>query len=261
MARKALIVAAGAVLTSLAAAEPPARIVSLAPNLTQMVVAAGAQDRLIAVTPFCEAPDEIPRLSGGLQPETEEVFARQPDLVLTTPITPAATRQQLACLGLRVEVIDTASLDDIRRAMTRLAILLETSEPLSSSAKTNTPATHSAALLFGAETGYSAGRGTHADEILQAAGLDNIAAAAGGPWPQLGEEFLLAADPDIIVVADYGHASRENVLAAMRNHPVRRHLNAVRTGRIVIFPARVFSVPGPAALEAGGNLRAEVDKL
>ncbi len=261
MARKALIVAAGAVLTSLAAAEPPARIISLAPNLTQMVVAAGAQDRLIAVTPFCEAPEEIPRLSGGLQPETEEVFARQPDLVLTTPITPAATRQQLARLGLRVEVIDTASLDDIRRAMTRLAILLETSEPPSSSAKTTTPATHSAALLFGAETGYSAGRGTHADEILQAAGLDNIAAAAGGPWPQLGEEFLLAADPEVIVIADYGGTKREDVLKILQRHPVRRHLTAVQSGQIVVFPAPVFSVPGPAALEAGEKLRVEVEKL
>ena len=41
----------------------------------------------------------------------------------------------------------------------------------------------------------------------------------------------------------------------------RRHLQAVRSGRIVVFPAPVFSVPGPDALAAGEKLRAEVEKL
>jgi iron complex transport system substrate-binding protein len=115
--------------------------------------------------------------------------------------------------------------------------------------------------LFGADTGYSAGCGTHAHEILEAAGLHNIAAEAGGPWPQLGEEFLLAADPEVIVVADYGQADRESVLQTLRAHPVRKHLAAVRGGRVLVFPAAAFSIPGPAALQAGATLRAEVDKL
>lgn len=240
--------------------DAPQRIISLAPNLTQMVLAAGAEDRLIAVTPFCAASDQIPRLPGGMQPEAEQLLALQPDLVLATTITPATTRALLARLGLRVEVIETASLDGIRRAMTRIAKLLGTT-PSSSPASSPAPAIRSAALLFGADTGYSAGCGTHAHELLEAAGLHNIAADVGGPWPQLGEEYLFAADPDVIIVADYGNSSRETVLATLQNHPVRRHLGAVRSGRIVIFPAPVFSVPGPAALEAGAELRAEVEKL
>lgn len=102
---------------------------------------------------------------------------------------------------------------------------------------------------------YSVGCGTHAHEILGAAGLHNIAAEASGPWPQLGEEFLLASDPDVIIVADYGGAKREAVLALFRGHPVRRHLRAVREDRVVVFPARAFSIPGPAALQAGQKLR------
>jgi ABC-type Fe3+-hydroxamate transport system substrate-binding protein len=65
----------------------------------------------------------------------------------------------------------------------------------------------------------------------------------------------------VIVIADYGGKDRETVLKILRQHPVRRHLAAVRSGRIVVFPAPVFSVPGTAALEAGEKLRAEVEKL
>ena len=47
-----------------ALAEPPQRIVSLAPSLTAMLVAMGGADRLVAVTPFCEAADGTPRIAG-----------------------------------------------------------------------------------------------------------------------------------------------------------------------------------------------------
>jgi ABC-type Fe3+-hydroxamate transport system substrate-binding protein len=242
------------------AAAPPERIVSLAPNLTQMVVALGGGGSLAAVTPFCQAPADVARLPGGIQPEAETVLGLGPDLVLATSMTPATTREQLARLGVRVEVLDADSLDGIRGTQQKLAGLLGVAAPvLPVTAKPVTG--KSAALLFGADTGYSAGCGTHAHEILEAAGLRNIAADAGGPWPQLGEEFLLAADPDVIVIADYGGAKRKEVLELLQRHPVRRHLAAVRSGRIVVFPAPAFSVPGPAALEASESLRTEVEKL
>ncbi|MEX1111019.1 MAG: helical backbone metal receptor [Chthoniobacterales bacterium] len=240
--------------------EPPARVASLAPNLTAMVRQLGAGSSLAAVTPFCQAPAEVLRLTAGIQPAAEEVLALDPDLVLATSMTPAATRAQLTRLGLRVEVIEAGSLASIEAALARVARMLGVSPP-PATVRTSRARDRSAALLFGADTGFSAGCGTHAHEILEAAGLRNIAAEAGGPWPQLGEEFLLAADPDVIVVADYGGTKREDVLKTLQRHPVRRHLAAVRSGRIVIFPAPVFSVPGPAALEAGESLRAEVDKL
>lgn len=239
----------------------PQRVVSLAPNLTQMVTALGACGTLAAVTPFCEAPPEVTRLSGGIQPEAEAVLALDPDLVLATAMTPAATREQLVRLGVRVEVVETASLPAIGDAMLRVARWLGVDAPTTAGPEENVPGTRSAALLFGAETGYSAGCGTHAHEILEAAGLRNIAAEAGGPWPQLAEEFLLAMDPEVIIVAEYGGADRARVLRVLRSHPVRRQLSAVRAGRVVVFPAPALTVPGPEALRAGAALRAEVEKL
>ena len=241
-------------------ATPPARVVSLAPNLTAMVMELGAGASLAAVTPFCTAPDEMKRVPGGMQPEAEAVLALEPDLVLASSITPANTLRQLRSLGIRTEVFEATSLEQIRQSMGQLASLLEVSPPQIPATATSEEA-KSAALLFGADTGYSAGCGTHAHEILQSAGLHNIAASVSGPWPQLSEEFLLAADPEIIIVADYGDAKKEKLLEFLRHHPLRKHLTAVRNGHVIVFPAQAFSIPGPAALEAGDKLRAEVAKL
>lgn len=238
----------------------PQRVVSLAPNLTEIVISLGGADQLCAVTPFCVAPDDIPRLPGGIQPEAETVLALEPDLVLTTSMTPATTRRQLQNLGLTVEVIDTPSLDAIRHASNHLADLLHLPQPTITSVGKKPPA-RSVALLFGADTGYSAGCGTHAHEILECAGLRNIAAKTSGPWPQLSEEFLLAEDPDLLIVANYDSSSSEEIRQTLRQHPVRRHLSAVQSGRILVFPAAAFSIPGPAALNATAELQSRLSDL
>lgn len=239
------------------AGQTPRRVVSLAPSITQIVRHLGAEDRLVAVTSFCDAPESIARVPGGILAEPEAVLGFAPDLVLCTTMTPETTRRQLSALGLRVEAIETPSLEAIRAETARIAGMLgvaATPEEIPSPAAKGP----TAALLFGAGTGYSAGRGSHAHEILEVAGLSNIAAEASGPWPQLSEEFLLAKDPEILVIADYDGARREEILAKLRAHPVRSHLRAVQNGKVIVLPAAAFTVPGPEALAAATKLRAAV---
>lgn len=240
---------------------PPRRVVSLAPSLTAIVTTLGCQSQLAAVTRFCEAPPSIARIPGGMEPEAESVLALEPDLVLATPLTPPGTLQQLRHLGLRVEQFDPKSLEQIRDTMRKIAALLGTAPAEDAHAPLAQAASGSAVLLFGADTGYSAGTGTHANDILSAAGLRNIAAQTGTPWPRLNEEFILAEDPDVVIVADYGSATKDDVLAQLLKHPVRRNLQAVKSGKVIVLPATAFSVPGPDALHAGESLRAEVKKL
>jgi iron complex transport system substrate-binding protein len=240
------------------AEDPTRRVVSLAPSITQTVRHVGAEDRLVGVTSFCDASDEVVRVQGGILAEPEAVLGLAPNLVLCTTMTPAGTRKQMSDLGLRVEVIETPTLESIREATQRIAELLGVNAP--SEQIQHLPANGpSAALLFGAETGYSAGCGSHAHAIMQAAGLRNIAAEASGPWPQLGEEFLLRKDPEVLVIADYDDSKREEILAKLRAHPTRRHLRAVQSGKVIVFPAGAFSVPGPEALAAAPKLRAAID--
>lgn len=238
----------------------PQRVVSLAPNLTEIVTSLGGADQLCAVTPFCQTPESIERIPGGIQPEAEAVLALSPDLVLATSMTPEPTRRQLRKLGIKVEEIDARSLEEINQAIARVAAALSLPTPAEHQSA-RYPAEKSAALLFGADTGYSAGCGTHAHQILEAAGLHNIASEVSGPWPQLGEEFLLSKNPDLIIVADYGTSSRDEILQQLRAHAVRRHLSAVQSGRVIVFPAKAFSIPGSDALQASQALHTEVEKL
>ena len=110
-------------------ADPPARVVSLAPNLTDMVLHLGAGESLAGVTPFCAAPDEVPRVAGGMQPEAETILAIGPDLVLASSITPAPTLRQLRRLGIRTEVFATGSLEEISTATARLAAIFGRDAP------------------------------------------------------------------------------------------------------------------------------------
>ena len=83
----ALLVLAGCSASSPgpAAVGPPARVVSLAPSITEIVYALGAGERLVGVCAQCDHPPEvarIPRVGGYLTPSVEVVLARQPDLVI-----------------------------------------------------------------------------------------------------------------------------------------------------------------------------------
>lgn len=109
---------------------PAARIVSLAPNLTELVFTLGAGERLVGADVFSDYPPEaqqIPRVGDAFQVDYERVLALEPDLVLVWDTgTPEPVIEKLKSLGLRVERISTTQLSDIARALRRLGKLTGT---------------------------------------------------------------------------------------------------------------------------------------
>ena len=84
------IVAAIVIVLCLAApsiAAPPSRIVSLAPNITEILYDLGLGDRIVAVTDYCDYPPAVkgkPRVGGFTNPSLEAVVGAKPDLVILT---------------------------------------------------------------------------------------------------------------------------------------------------------------------------------
>lgn len=240
-------------------AAPPQRIVSLVPGLTESVCALGACARLVGTDRYSNWPSEVaalPKLGGLDDAQVERIVALRPDLVLIAPSARAGER--LRALGLRVEALHTRSHDDVRRNLQRLSELLD--EParaqaawaaieqrLADAAARVPPSMRGRSVYFEVDaTPYAAGPDSFIGETLQRLSLRNIAPAALGPFPKLSPEFVVRAQPQIVI------AETRNV-QQMPGRPGWTTLSALRTRQLCVFDGEQYDLlvrPGPRLGEA-----------
>lgn len=243
MSRAAVVLLAWLVAGASHAGETPARIVSLAPNVTELLFAAGAGAKLVGVSEWSDHPAAaraLPRIGDAFRLDYERILALAPDLVVAWETgTPTGRIERLRGLGLRVVSIGVETLDDIPRAI----------EDLGRLAGTETSAEVAAAALrrgIAALEAEYAGRApvtvfVQLDEqplftvtgrhlisgMLALCGGRNIFADLPGVAPAVDLEAVIARDPQVILVtaagADTGkHWSRWPGLAAVRSENVLR---------------------------------------
>jgi len=251
----------------------PRRIVALAPNLTEIVFALGAGDRLVGVSARSDFPPAAARLPvvGGLVPDLERVVALRPDLVLaTTEGNALATVEALGRRG--IPVLTTAApdlagvIDSIRRigarigaaaAGERLAASLEARRAAVLRRRRKAGPPPSAVLLVWPSPPQAAGKGTFAGDLLETAGATNCIGRRG--WPSISPEFLVEAPCRVVVypaekdtAATYARAFREGPLAQMP---------AVRAGRTIGIDGDELARPGPRAFDALEKLAEALEKM
>jgi iron complex transport system substrate-binding protein len=195
----------------------PRRVVTLAPNLTEIVFALGAGDRLVGVSEHSDFPEEaerIPRI-GGLEVDAEKVAALRPDLVLA--ISEGSARgavRALEAAGLPVTVISSGSLDEVLAAIRVVGERLGRSaeaERLTARLSARREAVRARAgregrrpralLLVWPDPPQAAGRGTFLGDLLTEAGAENLAGDRAG-WPVLSAEYLATAPVELLVIPD-----------------------------------------------------------
>ncbi len=134
---------------SLHLGSPPARIVSLAPHATELLAAAGAGERLIAVDPHSDWPPrvrELPRVSAYPQIDLERLLALRPDLVLVWGEgLSASALARMEGLGLKVFISEPSRLIEVATALERIARALS---PEASEAMLSESAGFAAARAF-----------------------------------------------------------------------------------------------------------------
>ena len=249
--------------TRLTFTEPPARLISLLPSLTEAVCALGACDRLIGVDQHSNSPAAaaaLPRLGGLEDTQVERVVALRADVILAAPS--ARVIDRLRALGQRVLVLDTRDHRDVRRSLALLGDLLgerpradalwRSIETQLEQAAARVPAAMRGKRVYFevASAPYAAGSASFIGETLARLGLANIVPADMGPFPRLNPEFVVRAQPDIVMAAD-----RE--LARMRSRPGWSRLRALQEHRACGFdPARYEMLirPGPRLGEAALTL-------
>jgi iron complex transport system substrate-binding protein len=240
------------------------RIVSLAPVLTETLFALGVGERVVGVTRYCDRPAEArakARVGGFIDPQLERILELKPDLVVAMPsMGQREVLDHLRSRGVGVliafgdtvaEVEDMiASLGRVTGTQARAAQLLEAHRAGLRLASTfaNPSYQPRVAVVFQTNPLVVAGPGTFPAEAVSLSGGVPAAPAGSPPWPTWSYEALLAADPDLVVVADGPRAADE----------LRARLGPLARGAQRL---RVISADGPILSRPGPTLHEDVQTL
>jgi iron complex transport system substrate-binding protein len=244
----------------------PQRIVSLLPSLTESVCALSQCQRLVGVDEYSNFPAsvrQLPLLGSGLVPSIEAIVALKPDLVLLAGSSRAS--QRLQSLGIKVLALEPKTHPDLQRVLKTLGDVLGLppstamqlwqgmDAQLNAVAASLSPNARGSRVYIEVGRGpYAAGESSFIGQTLARLGARNIVPAALGPFPQLNPEFVLAADPDVLIVSS---RSSEGLVL----YPGWASMRAVRAKRVcVLSPEQADMVvrPGPR-LADGARLMAQ----
>ncbi|MDE2616340.1 MAG: ABC transporter substrate-binding protein [Burkholderiales bacterium] len=239
-------------------AQPPQRIVSLLPSLSETVCELGRCQHIVGVDRYSNFPaslQKLPQLGGGLDPNIELIVALKPDVVLMAASSRAGDR--LEALGLKVVALEPKSHKDVQRVTFKLGQLLAVPDTariwraidagVSAAAQALPASVRGVKVYFEVNPGpYAASESSFIGETLTRLGVQNIVPAGLGPFPKLNPEYIVRANPDLIMI---GQRSAEGLMS----RPGWQGIRALREQRVCIFPteeANVLVRPGPRMAEA-----------
>ena len=255
--------------------EEPLRIVSISPTATEMLFAVGAGELVVAVDQYSYFPDEAPVTDlDGFSPNVEAIANFEPDIVVMQ--SGGDLQAALGALGIEVVVQDTAvSIDDT------YAQILEIGEVTGhlddASALVSRMQTEIESLIADAPDGgglsyfheldptlYSVTSSTFVGAVYGLFGLENVADPADVDgsafgYPQLSDEYLVDADPDLIFLADTLCCGQDALTVAER--PGWDQLSAVQNGNVIELSDDIASRWGPRIVELIATISEAVRNL
>ncbi|TFZ06366.1 ABC transporter substrate-binding protein [Ramlibacter henchirensis] len=238
--------------------EAPRRIVTLLPSLAETVCELGACDRLVGVDDYANWPERVRKLPhvGGLDDANiEQILALRPDVVMLSSTARALGR--LESLNVPVLGFDLKTLADVRRVFARVAQVLEVQgadaawdriqEGVAEAARSLPPNARGTTVYFEVSAGpYAASENSHIGEILAQLGAANVVPGRLGSVPLLNPEFVVRADPQVIMIS-------ERDAGTLSTRPGWSRIRAMRDGRVCRFTLAQGDVivrPGPRLAEA-----------
>lgn len=235
-------------LPAIAFASPPERIVSLAPSITEILYDLGLEDRVAAVTTFCDYPPRVvhkPKVGGFANPSLEAIIAARPDLVIMADEgNPREVYERLQKLGINTYTFRAKRLSDLPQGIRDLGVALGIKDQAFKRAatietelrkykrrvqKSPPPYLNKKALfIIQPEPLIVAGPETIIDDALKLLGLQNIASDTDARYPKYSLEEVIRRSPDVIFIGigPMTKESSKNLLKRLEN------LDAVREGHI-----------------------------
>ena len=238
-------------LFSALGAGPPQRIVSLSPNMTEILYGIGAFDRVVGISDYCTYPPEVSKLpsaGGWHNPSLEKLAGLRPDLVILDAGQAPFIQDKIQQLGFPVAVAADRTIAEVYGAMATLGratgrefeaskLAAATRESLERVARrTATLPKVRVVLIVDRSPGmlrdlYTATSGSYLAELVGIAGGELVAQPAKNGYAKLNKEDLLVINPDVILDFIHGAKSRfaGDPMEAWRDMP---ELKAVRNHRV-----------------------------
>ncbi len=266
MLKKLLIIVFGILLFSCVNKNPKTqtqRIISMAPNITEILFTLGLQDRIVAVSDFCTFPDEAlekESIGGLFNPNLEKITALKPDLILATE-SYQNLAEKLGKGDLKIVLLPEKTVDDIYFVIDSIGVLTNTSDKATSLVKSikdslefykakpdqNRP---SAILVLGRDAGTTrnigiSGPGAFINELWVWSGGNNAFPEIATSFVQVNREDLLTVDPEIIIEFKPNKnwsLEQENLNKTEWNN---LKISAVKNSNIFIIQGEKFLIPGP----------------
>ncbi len=235
--------------------QPPQRIVSLLPSLAETVCALGQCQRLVGVDRYTNYPasvQKLPQVGGGLDPNIEAIVALKPDVVLMA--TSSRAGERLQSLGLKVVALEPTTHADVQRILRTVGQLLGVDNApqvwrgidagVTAAAQSMPPSARAMRVYFEVNEGpFAAGEASFIGETLTRLGVKNIVPAKLGAFPRLNPEFVVRADPDVILISDRS-------VQALTQRPGWSTMRALRQGQVCQFSSQ----EGDALVRAGPRM-------
>lgn len=259
------------VTAPLFAQAPPKRVISMAPNLTEIVYDIGAQDLLVGVTDFCKFPPEAQKkekIGGWINPNYEKILSLKPDLVLALKFHGQSV-DNLRKLNVPVLVQDCQTVEDVlaaydvlgkalgreeaaKKAKQRLAERLNKIRAAPSQGRP-------VSILFVVDRTpgaldqiYGVGPHNFVDSLIRWTGGVNILSDSPISYPLVSKEELLKRDPDVIVNAlPPAHGRPDEVARETAAWDGLSALKAVKNKRVYCFEKDEYLIPGPSMVGLG----------
>lgn len=251
------------------------RIVSLVPNVTEILFDIGAGDQVVAVSDFCRYPPaamQKPKVGGLLNPALEKVLIQKPDIVILQSAQ-SDLQHKLEIAHISTLVVHSDSIEDVLGSIREVGLLTgrtteartlaeRISAKLEDLRRRYAGAPHKRVLLIvgrqpaSLQNIFAAGSKTYLGELITAAGGDNVAPASSTPYVPLTKEQLISLDPDILIDSSLGEAGSNPAVVQAHKKAWQQlpTLKAAKTGHIYYLEDPHLMVPGP-------GMPATADKL
>lgn len=248
----------------------PERLISLAPSNTEILYALGCQDRLVGVTSYCDYPKDAKKkekVGTFASPNLEKILSLKPDVVFLTDGVQAPVIKRLEEAKITTFVVSPKTVNGMIDDLTRIGKVVGSENRAKSVsdnlkkrlAKVESTLSHvkkkkTAFYELYHEPLMTVGAKSPINDILNKAGVINIAGDIQSAYPQYSLETLVQKNPDVYLASTGSMQSPGDIL----KRSGWAGLSAVKNNRVYVFDENIINRPGPRMIDAVEKIAAAV---